>query len=55
VSNTTPFVLQSAGVITGPWTSVATNPDPCLILLYTNSSPWLSPQRFFRAVPWSPP
>ena len=55
VSNTTPFVLQSAGAITGPWVSVATNPDPCLILFYTNSSPWLNPQRFFRAVPWSPP
>jgi hypothetical protein len=55
VSNSTPFVLQSAGELTGPWGSVATNPDPCLILFYTNSSPWLFPQRFFRAVPWSPP
>jgi hypothetical protein len=54
-SNTIPFVLQAAPAITGPWSSVATNPDPCFILFYTNASPGMDSQRFFRAAPWSPP
>ena len=55
ISNTAPFVIQAAAAITGPWNPVATNPDPCFILLYTNTSPGLESQRFFRAAPWSPP
>ena len=54
-SNTAPFVLETTTSITGPWQPVATNPDPCFILFFTNGSPWLDPQRFFRASPWSPP
>jgi hypothetical protein len=33
--------------------SLVTNPDPCVLLLFTNTL--AEPRRFFRAVPWPPP
>lgn len=53
-SNASPFVLETATTLGGLWTPVATNPDPCLILLYTNKTPFVDPRRFYRAVPWTP-
>jgi hypothetical protein len=54
-SNAFPFVLQTSTDLNGTWTPVATNPDPCLFLLYTNPGALLEPRRFFRAAPWTPP
>jgi hypothetical protein len=54
-SNSVPFVLQAASDLTGPWLPIATNPDPWFILSYTNSTPGVDSQRFYRAAPWSPP
>lgn len=51
-SNSTPFVLQTSTNLSSPWQSVATNPDPCLMLIYTNPGALTVPQRFFRAAPW---
>ena len=51
-SNSTPFVLQTSTNLSSPWQSVATNPDPCLMLIYTNPGALAVPQRFFRAAPW---
>lgn len=53
-SNSTPFVIQTATSLAGPWSPVATNPDPCIILYYTNNSPFIDSRRFYRAVPWTP-
>jgi hypothetical protein len=53
-SNGAPFVLETSADLNGAWTPVATNPDPCLILLYTNLGALTDPQRFFRAAPWPP-
>jgi len=53
-SNSTPFVIEASTNLNGAWLPVATNPDPCLILLYTNSGALTYPQRFFRAAPWPP-
>ncbi|HAV62245.1 MAG TPA: hypothetical protein DCY13_07745 [Verrucomicrobiales bacterium] len=50
-----PFALESAPEPVGPWTSVATNPDACLPLWYTNFNVLPTPHRMFRAVHWSPP
>jgi subtilisin-like proprotein convertase family protein len=52
-SNAAPFVLETSTSIVGSWTPVITNPNPNLILSYTNFSPLSSPQRFYRAVPWT--
>jgi len=54
-SNAAPFVLETTTNLTGSWLPVATNPDPCLFLSFTNSGVLADPQRFFRAAPWSPP
>ncbi len=53
-SNGTPFVLETTTSLNGSWLPIATNPDPCLILLYTNLGALTDPQRFFRAAPWPP-
>jgi hypothetical protein len=54
-SNGMPFVLETTTNLGGsPWLPIATNPDPCLILLYTNLGALTDPQRFFRAAPWPP-
>ena len=53
-SNATPFVLETTTDLGSGWTPVATNPDPCLTLFYTNTTPLADPRRFFRAVPWTP-
>lgn len=53
-SNSMPFVLETSTNLNGSWTPIATNPDPCTVLLYTNGSPFAVPQRFFRAAPWPP-
>jgi hypothetical protein len=53
-SNSMPFVIQTTTNLNSPWLSIATNPDPCLILSVTNTDVLTSPQRFFRAAPWSP-
>lgn len=53
-SNSTPFVLEASTNLNGTWLPIATNPDPCLILLYTNLGALTYPQRFFRAAPWPP-
>lgn len=53
-SNSMPFVIQTSTNLNGFWESIATNPDPCLILTVTNTDVLTSPQRFFRAAPWSP-
>lgn len=53
-SNSMPFVIQTSTNLNGSWESIATNPDPCLILTVTNTGVLTSPQRFFRAAPWSP-
>ena len=53
-SNAAPFVLETTVDLAGSWTPIATNPDPCLVLYYTNGPPTIGPQRFYRAVPWSP-
>jgi subtilisin-like proprotein convertase family protein len=53
-SNSTPFVLETSTNLNGSWLPIATNPDPCLILLYTNLGALTQPQRFFRAAPWPP-
>ena len=53
-SNSTPFVLEASTDLNGSWLPIATNPDPCLILLYTNLGALTYPQRFFRAAPWPP-
>jgi hypothetical protein len=53
-SNSTPFVLETTTSLNGSWLPIATNPDPCLILLYTNLGALTDPQRFFRAAPWPP-
>jgi subtilisin-like proprotein convertase family protein len=54
VSNATPFVIETTTALGTSWTPIATNPDPCLILRYTNNTPLSDPRRFYRAVPWSP-
>ena len=53
-SNSTAFVLETTKDLNGAWLPIATNPDPCLILLYTNLGALTDPQRFFRAAPWPP-
>lgn len=53
-SNAAPFVLQTAIDLMGSWLPIATNPDPSFVLYYTNKVPASDPQRFYRAVPWSP-
>jgi hypothetical protein len=53
-SNSTPFVLETSTDLNGSWLPIATNPEPCLILLYTNLGALTDPQRFFRAAPWPP-
>ncbi len=53
-SNAVPFVLETSTNLNGLWSPIATNPDPCSILIYTNSSALTTPQRFFRAAPWPP-
>jgi hypothetical protein len=53
-SNSAPFVLETSTNLNGSWLPIATNPDPCLILLYTNLGALTQPQRFFRAAPWPP-
>lgn len=53
-SNSMPFVIQTTTNLSGPWLSIATNPDPCVILTVTNTDVLTNPQRFFRAAPWSP-
>jgi hypothetical protein len=53
-SNAAPFVLESTADLSGSWIPVVTNPNPNLILYYTNFSPLTYPQQFYRAVPWSP-
>ena len=53
-SNSTPFVLETTKDLSGVWLPIATNPDPCLILSYTNLGARTDPQRFFRAAPWPP-
>jgi hypothetical protein len=53
-SNSTPFVLESSTSLNGAWLPIATNPDPCLLLFYTNLGALTQPQRFFRAAPWPP-
>ena len=53
-SNSMPFVLETSTDLNGFWSPIATNPDPCFFLTYTNDGALLTPQRFFRAAPWSP-
>ena len=53
-SNSMPFVLESSTNLNGLWLPIATNPDPCFILTVTNTDVLITPQRFFRAAPWSP-
>lgn len=53
-SNSMPFVLQTTTNLNSPWWPIATNPDPCLIFTVTNTDVLNSPQRYFRAAPWSP-
>ncbi len=53
-SNSMPFVLETSTDLNGFWSPIATNPDPCFFLTYTNTGALLTPQRFFRAAPWSP-
>ncbi len=53
-SNSMPFVLESSTNLNGAWLPIATNPDPCFILTVTNTDVLITPQRFFRAAPWSP-
>jgi len=50
-----PFVLQTSTDLGGPWTAVATNPDPCFALSFTNLNVLLDANRYFRAMHWSPP
>jgi hypothetical protein len=52
-SNALPFVLEATTNLSGPWSPIATNPDPCLLFNFTNSGVLGDPQRFFRAAPWS--
>lgn len=54
-SNAAPFILQSSSMVDGGWQSVATNLDPCSILLFTNANAALDAARYFRAIPWPPP
>jgi hypothetical protein len=54
-SNSIPFVLETTTNFSGSWIPVATNPDPCLVLIFTNLGALNDPQRFFRAAPWTPP
>ncbi len=53
-SNAMPFVLETSTNLNGLWSPIATNPDPCSVLIYTNGSALTTPQRFFRAAPWPP-
>ena len=53
-SNSVAFVLETSTNLNGLWSPIATNPDPCSILLYTNGNSLSTPQRFFRAAPWPP-
>ena len=50
-SNATPFVLEGAAELASSWLPLATNTDPCRMLILTNVGP---PQQFFRAVPPQP-
>lgn len=50
-----PFALQSAAALSGPWTDVATNPNPCYPLRYSNLDVLLESQEFYRAILWTPP
>lgn len=50
-----PFALETAVILDGPWSAVATNPVPCFPLSFTNFNILPDAQRFFRAVPWTPP
>jgi hypothetical protein len=50
-----PFALETAIILEGPWSAVATNPVPCFPLSFTNLNILPDAQRFFRAVPWTPP
>lgn len=53
-SNATPFVLVTTTNLSTPWLPLATNQDPCRMLVFTNADALLEPQRFFRAVPPGP-
>lgn len=53
-SNSMPFVIQTTTNLNSPWVPIATNPNPFLILTVTNTDVLNTPQRFFRAAPWSP-
>jgi subtilisin-like proprotein convertase family protein len=53
-SNAAPFVLESTTDLSAGWIPVITNPNPSLILYYTNFSPLTFPKQFYRAVPWAP-
>jgi hypothetical protein len=50
-SNATPFILQTTTNLGAFWQPLATNLDPCLMLIFTNKDVLLDRQRFFRAVP----
>ena len=52
-SNAAPFILQTTTNLGSAWWSLVTNPNPCVLLLFTNTL--AEPRRFFRAVPWPPP
>jgi hypothetical protein len=50
-----PFALESAGEVTGPWSALATNENPCVPLWFTNFNLLPDGQQFYRAVHWSSP
>jgi hypothetical protein len=52
-SNAAPFILQTTTNLGSEWSSLVTNPNPCVLLLFTNNL--ADPRRFFRAIPWPPP
>ncbi|HMJ65292.1 MAG TPA: immunoglobulin domain-containing protein [Candidatus Binatia bacterium] len=52
-SNAAPFILQTTTNLGDAWVSLATNPNPCVPLIFTNLL--TGPRRFFRAAPWFPP
>lgn len=53
-SNSASFAIESTTNLNNPWLPVVTNIEPWAVLRYTNTFPFADPQRFFRAVPWSP-
>ena len=54
-SNSAPFVLETTTNLNGSWSPIATNPNACSFLFYTNAGALTDPRRFFRAAPWTPP